>query len=251
MFSAMFLHQAETACNASAFTYEGSWKRPRFPAFGTTGSDEARRREVAAFSANVSHETTGVGPRRRTARSPGAASERNWPAEERSARAPRPIASLPRPTFPASAGKLPRSRTVAAGRGTTTTGAGEALGQPLLANPSLVAEDVMVGRQAALWFWMTTRSPNRPARRDDRSVGTSTEEAAGRYPGFGRPRHHQRPARMRGARTETTGWKTASASICATPICKALARRPPNLRHHGRILSTPFASNPRFLFGRR
>ena len=60
MFSAMFLHQAETACNASAFTYESLIRAAgRFPAFGTTGSDEARRREVAAFLANVSHETTG------------------------------------------------------------------------------------------------------------------------------------------------------------------------------------------------
>ena len=108
MFSAMFLHQAETACNASAFTYESLIRAAgQFPAFGTTGSDEARRREVAAFLANVSHETTGGGPRRRTARSPGGcASERNWPAEERPARAPRPTASPPRPTFPASAGRV-------------------------------------------------------------------------------------------------------------------------------------------------
>ena len=60
MFSAMFLHQAETACDASAFTYESLIRAAgRFSAFGTTGSAEARRREVAAFLANVSHETTG------------------------------------------------------------------------------------------------------------------------------------------------------------------------------------------------
>lgn len=31
-----------------------------FPAFGTTGDDGARKREVAAFLAQTSHETTGL-----------------------------------------------------------------------------------------------------------------------------------------------------------------------------------------------
>ena len=59
-FDAMFLHQGNAACEASHFTYEALIEAARdFPAFGTRGDATLRAREVAAFLANTSHETTG------------------------------------------------------------------------------------------------------------------------------------------------------------------------------------------------
>ena len=190
MFSAMFLHQAETACNASAFTYESLIRAAgRFPTFGTTGSDEARRREVAAFLANVSHETTG-----------GWAEAPDGPfawglcfgEELACGGTPSPCAETycqsTSTEFPCKRGESYHGRGPLQLSWNYNYGAaGEALGQPLLANPSLVAEDGLVGWQAALWFWMTTQLP-KPSCHDVMTGAwepPAEEASAGRYPGFG------------------------------------------------------------------
>lgn len=61
LFNSMFLHKDDTACPAKDFyTYESFLKATKcFPRFGNEGSLAIRKREIAAFLAQISHETTG------------------------------------------------------------------------------------------------------------------------------------------------------------------------------------------------
>ena len=65
LFDRMLLHRNDAACPARGFyTYDAFLAAAAaFPAFGTTGGDdEQRKREVAAFLGQTSHETTGGWP---------------------------------------------------------------------------------------------------------------------------------------------------------------------------------------------
>ncbi|KAJ6972706.1 hypothetical protein NC653_033110 [Populus alba x Populus x berolinensis] len=61
LFDSIFLHKDNNACPAKGFyTYNSFIQASRcFPQFGRTGSSITRKREVAAFLAQISHETTG------------------------------------------------------------------------------------------------------------------------------------------------------------------------------------------------
>lgn len=60
-FRTIFLHKDDAACPASGFfTYDTFVEACKsFPRFANTGSLATRRRELAAFLAQISHETTG------------------------------------------------------------------------------------------------------------------------------------------------------------------------------------------------
>jgi len=60
-FDSFFLHKDDTACPAKDFyTYDSFILASKsFPAFGSTGCLATRKREIAAFLAQISHETTG------------------------------------------------------------------------------------------------------------------------------------------------------------------------------------------------
>lgn len=62
VFDAVFIHKDDTACPANGFySYSSFIKAAKsFPTFGNTGNSTIRRREVAAFLAQISHETTGT-----------------------------------------------------------------------------------------------------------------------------------------------------------------------------------------------
>lgn len=62
MFNQMLKHRNDAACPAKGFyTYDTFIAVANsFGAFGTTGSTEVRKREIAAFLAQTSHETTGI-----------------------------------------------------------------------------------------------------------------------------------------------------------------------------------------------
>lgn len=64
LFDAIFLHKDDNACPAKDFyTYDTFIQASRcFPKFGTTGSLVTRKREISAFLAQISHETTGGWP---------------------------------------------------------------------------------------------------------------------------------------------------------------------------------------------
>lgn len=61
LFDSIFIHKDNNACPARNFyTYDSFINASkRFPRFGTTGSPATRKREIAAFLAQISHETTG------------------------------------------------------------------------------------------------------------------------------------------------------------------------------------------------
>lgn len=61
LFNSIFLHKDDTACPAKDFYSYSSFieASKRFPKFGNAGSLSTRRREIAAFLAQISHETTG------------------------------------------------------------------------------------------------------------------------------------------------------------------------------------------------
>jgi hypothetical protein len=61
LYGDMFKHKDDPACPAHGFYNYTSFLRAaaRFPAFGGDGDAATRKREVAAFLAQISHETTG------------------------------------------------------------------------------------------------------------------------------------------------------------------------------------------------
>lgn len=61
LFAAIFLHKDDNACPAKGFyTYDSFIQATSsFPRFGNVGSLATRKREIAAFLAQISHETTG------------------------------------------------------------------------------------------------------------------------------------------------------------------------------------------------
>lgn len=110
-----------------------------YPAFTTTGDDATRRREAAAFLANVDHETGGL----------------KYVVEQNTAN----YGSYCDNTKPYG---CPAGTDAYYGRGPVQLSwnynyrtAGEAIGIDLLANPAAVERDPAVAWSTGLWFWNT------------------------------------------------------------------------------------------------
>ncbi|MFB0629796.1 glycoside hydrolase family 19 protein [Streptomyces sp. AB3(2024)] len=114
-----------------------------YPGFASTGDDTVKRREAAAFLANVSHETGGL----------------VYIVEQNTANYPHYCdASQPY--------GCPAGQAAYYGRGPIQLSwnfnykaAGDALGINLLANPYLVEQDPAVAMKTALWYWNTQNGP--------------------------------------------------------------------------------------------
>ncbi|MEV4637745.1 glycoside hydrolase family 19 protein [Actinoplanes sp. NPDC049548] len=128
----------------SLYTYAGlTAAMKKYPAFGGTGDETARKREIAAFLANVDHESGGLKY-----------------AEE--------IDTTVWGTY-CDTGKpygCPAGQTAYHGRGPLQLSwnynykaAGDALGVDLLDDPDKVKNDATVAWQTALWYWMTQSGP--------------------------------------------------------------------------------------------
>ncbi|MFJ7158282.1 glycoside hydrolase family 19 protein [Streptomyces sp. NPDC101118] len=131
--------------NRSAFyTYAGlKAALAAYPGFANTGSDTVKRREAAAFLANVSHETGGLVH----------VVEQN-------------TANYPHYCDAAQPYGCPAGQAAYYGRGPIQLSwnfnykaAGDALGINLLANPHLVERDAAVAWKTALWYWNTQNGP--------------------------------------------------------------------------------------------
>ncbi|KAL6873550.1 hypothetical protein ACP4OV_013632 [Aristida adscensionis] len=185
LFDQMLLHRDDAGCNASGFyTYDAFLAAAAaFRGFGTTGGADARRREVAAFLAQTSHETTGG-----WATAPdGAYSWGYCYKQEVGATADADYCS-PSARWPCAAGKE------YFGRGPMQISynynygpAGEAIGVDLLGNPDLAATDATVSFKTAVWFWMTPQSPTPSchAAATGQWSPSGADQAAGRVPGYG------------------------------------------------------------------
>lgn len=128
----------------SFYTYAGLMDAlAKFPAFAGTGDEETRKRELAAFLANISHESGGLVHVEEINRAAwGDYCDTNQPYG------------------------CPAGQTAYHGRGpiqlswnTNYKAAGDALGLDLLNNPDLVKTDPSVAWQTAIWYWMTQSGP--------------------------------------------------------------------------------------------
>jgi hypothetical protein len=138
-----------------------------FPRFCGEGSAEQRKRELAAFLANVAHETGSLKYAEEINKGDYRQQSNRWP--------PQPGRKY------YGRGPLQLSWNYNYGK------AGEALGLDLLGDPDLVARDGVVAFKTALWYWMTG-SGSRPSCHDVMTglwKPSEDDVRAGRQPGFG------------------------------------------------------------------
>ncbi|MEV0730425.1 MULTISPECIES: glycoside hydrolase family 19 protein [Polymorphospora] len=126
------------------YTYSGlTAALSAYPGFAKTGDETTRRREAAAFLANVNHETGGLVH----------IVEQNQ-------------ANYPHYCDTSQPYGCPAGQAAYYGRGPVQLSwnfnykaAGDALGLPLLTNPWLVQNDAAVAWKTALWYWNTQSGP--------------------------------------------------------------------------------------------
>ncbi|KAF8013174.1 hypothetical protein BT93_I1145 [Corymbia citriodora subsp. variegata] len=181
-FNQLLKHRNDAGCPAKGFyTYDAFIAAAKsFPAFGTTGDATTRKREIAAFLAQTSHETTG-----------GWASAPDGPyswgycyLKEQN---PSAYCS-PDPAYPCAPGKQYYGRGPIQLSWNYNYGrCGRAIGANLLGNPDLVATDPVISFKTAIWFWMTPQSP-KPSCHDVMTghwAPSAADKSAGRAAGYG------------------------------------------------------------------
>ncbi len=183
----MFLHKDDPACFGGVYSYPGLIEAAAaYPAFGCTGNDLTRRREVAAFLAQISHETTGG-----WAQAPDGPYAWGLCFHEEVGCGDNNCPQYCDPNnvqYPCTLGKTYHGRGAIQLSWNYNYGqAGDALGVALLDTPELVATDSKLAIQTALWFWMTEQDPKPSSHAV--MVGTwepsAVDIALGRLPGFG------------------------------------------------------------------
>lgn len=183
-FEQMLKHRNDAVCQGKGFyTYEAFIAAAKaFGGFGTTGDDATKKREIAAFLAQTSHETTGgwaTAPDGPYAWGYCFVSERNNPPN---------YCDTNYPQYPCAPGKKYYGRgPIQITHNYNYGPAGKAIVSDLLANPDLVATDPTISFKTAFWFWMTAQSP-KPSSHDvitGRWTPSAADSAAGRVPGYG------------------------------------------------------------------
>lgn len=186
MYDQFFLHRADPACEGGLFSYDALVAAAAtFPDFCNEGSLEVRRREAAAFLANVSHETTGGWA---TAPDGPYAWGLCFKEEVGCGGGACTGYCSPSVTWPCASGQTYHGRGPMQLSWNYNYGqAGDALGLDLLNQPNLVTSDGTVAFRTAIWFWMTAQAPKPSCH--DVMVGSWTPTAAdtsqNRAPGFG------------------------------------------------------------------
>ncbi|RWR90609.1 class I chitinase [Cinnamomum micranthum f. kanehirae] len=182
-FEQILKHRNEVSCPANGFyTYDAFIAAANsFSGFATVGDDTTKKREIAAFLAQTSHETTGGWPN--APDGPYAwgycfKEERDNPGDYCNAST----------EWPCAAGKKYYGRgPIQISYNYNYGPAGNAIGSDLLNNPDLVATDAVISFKTAFWFWMTPQSP-KPSSHDVITGGwtpSDADRAAGRLPGYG------------------------------------------------------------------
>ncbi|KAK1303193.1 Chitinase 1 [Acorus calamus] len=183
LFDQMLKHRNDAACPANGFyTYSAFVAAANsFSGFATTGDADTQKREIAAFLAQTSHETTG-----------GWASAPDGPyawgycfKQEQGSPGDYCQQSAQWPCAPGKKyyGRGPMQISYNYNYGP----AGQAIGADLLGNPDLVATDPTISFKTAIWFWMTPQSPKPSCHAviTGQWTPSSADQAAGRAPGFG------------------------------------------------------------------
>ncbi|KAL4281128.1 hypothetical protein GQ457_03G001650 [Hibiscus cannabinus] len=187
MFEEMLPYRNDARCPAAGFyTYEAFEAAAKsFPAFATTGDDATRKREVAAFFGQTSHETAAE----RGRNTPGCPyawgycfNKENKPKSD--------YCDRTNQQFPCVSGRKYYGRGPIQLTWNYNYGQfGASIGQQkqLLENPDLLLTDATLSFQSALWFWMTPQCI-KPSCHDvivGAWVPSARDEAAGRVPGYG------------------------------------------------------------------
>ncbi|ESR35715.1 Basic endochitinase B [Citrus sinensis] len=182
MFEDLLEYRNDKRCPARCFyTYDAFIEAAKaFPAFGNSGNETMRKREIAAFFAQTGHETTGGWPD-----APGGEYAWGYCFNREVGAASSDYCD---PNYPCR-GKY-------YGRGPIQLswnynylrcGEGLGLGEELLNNPDLLATDPVLSFKSAIWFWMTAQPP-KPSCHEviiDEWKPSANDVNAGRLPGYG------------------------------------------------------------------
>ncbi|XP_075642528.1 chitinase 10 [Castanea sativa] len=184
LYDTIFLHKDNNACPAKNFyTYDSFIKASRcFPRFGNTGSLTTRKREIAAFLGQISHETTGGWP---TAPDGPYAWGLCFKEEVNPQSVYCDSSNTEWPCYPGKSynGRGPIQLSWNFNYGP----AGKALGFDGLKNPEIVSNNSLIAFKTALWFWMTEQNP-KPSCHNvmvGRYAPTEADIAANRTAGYG------------------------------------------------------------------
>ncbi|MFJ5610083.1 chitinase [Streptomyces sp. NPDC093221] len=130
----------------SFYTYQGLVRAlDAYPGFARSGDGSARKREAAAFLANVSHETGGL----------------RYVVEQNTANYSRYCDRRQPYGCPAGTAAYYGRGPLQLSWNFNYKAAGDALGIDLLHNPSLVQRDAAVSWKTGLWFWNTQSGAGR------------------------------------------------------------------------------------------
>ena len=173
--------------HAALFTYDAFLAASAYyPDFLSEGTSDQRKRELAAFLANIAHETTGgwdTAPGGRYAWGLYFTQEVGCEAGACTA-----YCDASNQTYPCAAGKTYHGRGPIQLSWNYNYGPmGATLGVDLLANPDLLIQDGVLAFRSAIWFWMTPQSP-KPSCHDVMTgsyTPTSADVSANRLAGFG------------------------------------------------------------------
>ncbi|KAL4654809.1 hypothetical protein ACB092_01G406900 [Castanea dentata] len=182
LFDRMLKHRNDAGCKGKGFyTYNAFVDAAKsFNGFGTTGDITIRKRELAAFLGQTSHETTGG-----WATAPDGAyawgycfiTETN-----------KQTYCTPSNEWPCAPGKQYYGRgPIQLTHNYNYGPAGKAIGAALLTNPDLVATNPTISFKTAIWFWMTPQG-SKPSSHDviiGKWKPSAADTAAGRVPGYG------------------------------------------------------------------
>ncbi|XP_041015815.1 endochitinase-like [Juglans microcarpa x Juglans regia] len=182
LFDQLLKYRNDGRCKSNGFyTYNAFIAAARsFNGFGTTGDVNTRKREIAAFLGQTSHETTGGWP---SAPDGPYAWGYCFITEINKAAYCTPSAAWPCAPGKQYYGRGPIQLTHNYNYGP----AGNAIGSNLINNPDLVATDPTISFKTAIWFWMTAQG-NKPSSHDviiGKWAPSAADRSAGRVPGYG------------------------------------------------------------------
>jgi len=212
------------------YSYEALIKAAAgYPLFAMEGDIAVRRRELAAFFAEIAHETTGGGARAQG----GAYAWGLFYTEELGCQDGHcqqyntgnggPYRALPGKTY-YGRGPIQLSYPYNYGQ------AGADLGLPLLAHPELVSHDGVIAFRTAIWFWMRAEDgePSCHAVMTGQWQPDAKDRKLGRRPGFGMTINiingnvecNSRLAAIREDREDRIGYYRYFAGLLEVPVEK-------------------------------
>lgn len=214
----------------SLYSYEAFIKAgAAFPLFAGEGDAMVRRRELAAFFAEVAHETTNGGPGAQG----GAFAWGLYYTEEQGCQDGhcKQYSNSGSSAYQAMPGKTYY------GRGPIQLSypynygqAGAELGLPLLGQPELVSHDGVIAFRTAIWFWMRAEDgePSCHAVMTGRWQPDANDRRLGRRPGFGMTINiingnvecNSRVAAIREDRQDRIGYYRYFAGLLTVPVEK-------------------------------